>query len=545
MSVSPDARRPSSIREFYAHKVLLITGATGFVGKVLLEKLLRACPEVGKIYLFMRPKRGQSVRERLIQLTSSKLFDNLRGKYPGFEDKIDCVYGDLQEPELALNETDKALLCEEVQIVIHSAATVRFDEPLRLALQMNLEASVKMLDLSQNMKKLQAYIHVSTAYANCNLEEVDEVIYAPPIQPQKLLDALTWMDESMMDLVTPSLISNHPNTYTFTKQLAEHMVNEYARQRGIPVAIVRPSIITGSHMEPHPGWVDNFNGPTGLLAAMGKGLLRSMLGHRNNVADIIPVDTVANLILAVGWKLLSDAQEESTINADDEETSSSDVNRNGAVTVYNCTSGQVNKFTWGILERNVREYFIKYPMKDCVRVPHAKFTESPWYYQMKQMFDQQIPALLLDLWMYVSGRRAMFVRVNQRIHRNVQSLKYFTTREWIFHCDNMRRLWQAMSPQDRKEFNFDISKIDWNQYMTNYCQGIKQFALNEDPSELEVARAHVKKLQRISFLANCILAIIIWRILVNRVPLAHHLWTSMLNLAVRIHRCMPLLTRAS
>lgn len=520
--------------------MILVTGATGFVGKVLLEKLLRACPEVAKIYLFMRPKRGHSIRERLSQLTSSKLFDDLRSKYPSFEEKIDCVNGDLQEPDLALSDADKALLCEEVQLVIHSAATVRFDEPLRLALQMNLEASVKLLHLSQGMKNLLAYIHVSTAYANCNLEEVDEIVYAPPIQPQKLLDAMSWMDEAMMDAITPSLITSHPNTYTFTKQLAEHVVNEYARERGIPVAIVRPSIITGSYQEPHPGWVDNFNGPTGLIAAMGKGLLRSMLGHRNSGADIIPVDTVANLILAVGWKLMEDEKKESVRGENGIGT-----RKSGPVTVYNCTSGQVNRFTWGILERNVHDYFLKYPIRDCVRVPHAKFTESHWYYHLKHMFDQQLPALLLDLWMYVSGRRAMFVRVNQRINRNVQSLKYFTTREWVFHCDNMRRLWQAMSQQDRKEFNFDISKIDWNQYMANYCQGIKQFALNEDPSELEVARAHVKKLQRISFLANCVLAILVWRMLVNRIPMAHHLWASMLSLAVRIHRCMPLLTRAS
>lgn len=53
------------VAEFYAGKTIFITGATGFMGKVLIEKLLRCCPELNKIYLLMRPKRGQSTKERL------------------------------------------------------------------------------------------------------------------------------------------------------------------------------------------------------------------------------------------------------------------------------------------------------------------------------------------------------------------------------------------------------------------------------------------------------------------------------------------------
>ncbi len=83
-----------------------------------------------------------------------QLFDDLRAKHPCFEEKIDCVYGDLQEADLGLSDADKALLCDQVQLIIHSAATVRFDEPLRLALQMNVEASVKMLQLTKGMKNL-------------------------------------------------------------------------------------------------------------------------------------------------------------------------------------------------------------------------------------------------------------------------------------------------------------------------------------------------------------------------------------------------------
>ena len=60
-----------SVPEFYNGKTVFITGGTGFMGKVLLEKLLRACPGVSIIYLLIRPKKGQNAHERLQQLLCS------------------------------------------------------------------------------------------------------------------------------------------------------------------------------------------------------------------------------------------------------------------------------------------------------------------------------------------------------------------------------------------------------------------------------------------------------------------------------------------
>lgn len=60
-----------SIRKFYDGAEIFITGGSGFVGKVLIEKLLRSCPRVEKIYLLMRAKKGTSAEERIRDLTSS------------------------------------------------------------------------------------------------------------------------------------------------------------------------------------------------------------------------------------------------------------------------------------------------------------------------------------------------------------------------------------------------------------------------------------------------------------------------------------------
>ena len=76
------------------------------------------------------------------------------------------------------------------------------------------------------------------------------MIYPPPIQPAKLLDASEWMDDQVFDVLTQKIIQDRPNTYTFTKALAEYVVSQEAKD--LPLAIIRPSIVGSSWREPIP-----------------------------------------------------------------------------------------------------------------------------------------------------------------------------------------------------------------------------------------------------------------------------------------------------
>jgi len=58
----------SPIQNFFSGSCVLVTGATGFVGKALVEKLLRSCPDLRTIYLLIRPKRGLDVQTRQKEL---------------------------------------------------------------------------------------------------------------------------------------------------------------------------------------------------------------------------------------------------------------------------------------------------------------------------------------------------------------------------------------------------------------------------------------------------------------------------------------------
>ena len=61
------------MRDFYAQKDIFITGATGFMGKCLVEKLLRSVPEIGRLLVLVRPKKGKTARDRVDELLSSRV----------------------------------------------------------------------------------------------------------------------------------------------------------------------------------------------------------------------------------------------------------------------------------------------------------------------------------------------------------------------------------------------------------------------------------------------------------------------------------------
>ncbi|CAF1228565.1 unnamed protein product [Adineta ricciae] len=465
----------SEIADFYKNKSVFITGATGFIGKQLVEKLVRSCPDVEHIYLLIRPKRGHDVADRLRELLSSTLFDLVRSTNPNFEQKIIAVQGDILDPNFGLNASDESTLIENCHIVFHSAATVRFHEPLRLAIQMNVASVKKLLVLCHKMKKLQSVVHVSTAYANCNRNDIAEMVYPPPIQPSKLLDASEWMDDQVFDVLTTKLINDRPNTYTFTKALAEYVISQEGND--LPLAIIRPSIVGSSWREPMPGWIDNYNGPSGMIVATSKGMLRTMLGSLSSIADIVPVDVCVNMMIAVGWYTA--------------------IKNSKTIPVYHCCTGHLGSLTWSNITKIGLRHLDTICMENAITFPHLTLTPNRFRYHYQRFSQEVFPAFLLDCYMRLIGRKPIFLRLCDKIYKSVRTLNFFTMRSWTFPLDNSISLRNEMTDTDQKTFNFDVKDLDWTQYWYNYCLGAKQYLLREDLAHMSKCRQRNQRLKRI------------------------------------------------
>ena len=276
-------------------RTYLLTGATGSLGKVVLEELFRRREElrVEKVWVLIRPKGSHDADYRFQhEVARSPCFSLLP---EGWERHVVVVEGTLDQPGLGLSPEMHARLASEVTHVLHAAASVDFDMPLLDAARANVLTTVTLLDEARTWSRLQRLVYVSTAYVTPFPGEGIEIRpdLAPLPAPAEELYATIMAGE--MDQTELLRRSRHPNTYTLTKCLAEHLL--LARRGKVPVTILRPSIISASVQHPFPGWVDSTAAFSAFVILVGLGHLRAIVGSLETRVDLIPVDVVAEAVL--------------------------------------------------------------------------------------------------------------------------------------------------------------------------------------------------------------------------------------------------------
>lgn len=230
----------ASIREFYKDKTVFITGASGFMGKVLLEKLLWSCQDIKQILILIREKRGKSGTERVDEISKLPLFDRIRNQKPELLLKVKPVFGDILSVDLGLSSDDLQLVIDNTNIIFHMAATINFEAPLKTAIEMNVRGVQYVIIMAKRMLDLKVMVHTSTTFCCTDYDVLEEKIYDWNIEPKDLLNCSEWMSEDAMNAITKELISPHPNTYCYTKRIAELLVRD--EYENLPIVIARPSL---------------------------------------------------------------------------------------------------------------------------------------------------------------------------------------------------------------------------------------------------------------------------------------------------------------
>ncbi|CAH8363383.1 unnamed protein product [Eruca vesicaria subsp. sativa] len=130
----PEISDGIGIVHFLKGKSYFVTGATGFLGKVLIEKLLRASPEIGKIFILVKSKNQESANKRLYdEIISSDLFKVLKQmhgrSYEAFmKSKLVPIIGDIGEENLGMNSEAADKISEEIDVIINCAGRTTFDD---------------------------------------------------------------------------------------------------------------------------------------------------------------------------------------------------------------------------------------------------------------------------------------------------------------------------------------------------------------------------------------------------------------------------------
>ena len=195
---------------------------------------------MSKIYVLIKGKHGKTSLQRITEICSTPLFDNLRNLDKDFMNRLHLIEGNVGELNLGISVTDREILTNNTQIIIHLAANVRFDAPLHEICLVNLRGTREMLKLANDTINIMSFIYVSTAYTHCYQKHIEEKFYNCPIDPHKMIQ-LSENSVSHIPELTTRFVSPWPNTYSFSKAVAEELIRLQGTEK-FPTAIIRPSI---------------------------------------------------------------------------------------------------------------------------------------------------------------------------------------------------------------------------------------------------------------------------------------------------------------
>lgn len=472
--------RGSEVCTFYEGLNVFITGGTGFMGKVLVEKLLRTT-NVATIYMLVRKKKGKDMYERLDEIFEDVVFDRLKKEVNKFRHRVVPISGDCALPALGLSIQDRQTLIATVDVVFHVAATVRFDEKLKPAYDINVRGTTNVLDLCKEINNLKSLIHVSTAYSNCHLQNIDEVFYDYPMELQNLGLLLDKLDEEEAEEITPKLLDKWPNTYAFTKALAEEQVRK--KCNGLPVGVFRPAIVVSTYTEPMEGWIDNLYGPTGVVAGAGMGILRTLHADPKSIANIVPVDMCVSALICSAWDVASRTYDRIPEN----------------VPIYNYVSSVDNPITWDEYCMINIVYGNHYPFNNSVWTVNFRITPNGSVNLFYKIAYHFLPAILVDFALLCCAQKPTMLGVYKKIHKYSHVISYFSVRNWEFTNDNTNKLWSKLSPRDRELFPMNIKDLCWMRYFRKYLLGIRQYLMKDPITSVQKAK---KKQSRLKFLHN-------------------------------------------
>ncbi|XP_065204446.1 fatty acyl-CoA reductase wat-like isoform X1 [Planococcus citri] len=479
--IVPKEEIGTPVQEFFRDVTVFITGGTGFVGKILTEKLLRSCPHLKHIYLLVRNKKGQTSDERINAIFQDRLYKRLKHECPDSYKKLSVMKGDLGEPELGLSDENKKKFAEEVNVVFHGAATVRFDEILKLAVIINVIGTRQVLKLAKRAKNLKAMMYISTAYSFCPHSEIEEKFYDMPADYIDVINKVTKMNDSEVNFETPKILGEWPNTYSFTKALAECVVKNESQD--LPIGLFRPTIIISTYQEPVRGWIDNVYGPIGSFLAAITGILHVFEAtYDKNCLDMVPVDLVINGLICA-TKATAEKYEKLKSEKKDVD-----------IPVYIYSSGTQNPITYGEFEHRYSHFSLEWPTIKAVWYYSVIFTDNKYLFRILSFLMHTIPAYFLDFLSCLVGEKPVLTEIYEKMNHVLEITAYFRARHWVFKNNNIQELWQKLSNEDKQLFFFNMADFSWEYCLQAMGLGLRVYLVNDDIHTLPAARIKWRRL---------------------------------------------------
>jgi thioester reductase-like protein len=501
-----------SVREALNGKRIMLIGVTGFIGKVWLANTLMDLPEIGKLYLLIRRQKSSPAQKRFEKIIEgSPVFDALFEKYgdrlgPFLAEKIEVVEGDVSQPGLGLDSETAARLRKDLDLIINSSGLTDFNPDLRDALAVNVDSTHHLIEFIRESNHA-ALLHLSTCYvagqrdgrvgerlrvnytpagipdfdaekewhrlhelveqaeARAEGPEVAEELRKQALEKEHAAKGLSgqalenqirknrvrWLKNYLTEEATRRANElGWPNTYTFTKSLAESLISKHGA--GLPIAIVRPAIVETSVMKPFRGWNEGINTSASLSYLLGTAF-RQLPSNERKRLDIIPVDAVCAGMTLIGAALVERRH---------------DPLYQLATSVTNpCDMGRSIELTSLGHRKHYRaqeglEYWLRLRM-DAIPVSKERYQRMSAPAQ--KMIIKSIQRVMSPLPSAMTKPLAKTERNLERVEKLVGLFEPFILHnEHDFVADNVEKLSQALSPEEQKVFGYDTAGLDWFEY---------------------------------------------------------------------------------
>lgn len=321
------------------------------------------------------------------------------------------------------------------------------------------------------------------------------------MEPHQVLDLIKRVPKEKLDIMTPTLLGDFPNTYTYSKQIAEEVIREYGR--GLPICVFRPSIVMSTYKEPIAGWSNSIYGPTGVLIGAGTGVIRTIECNPNKVADLVPVDMTVNALIACAWTTARKTMELTKNNVKTVEEPK----------VFNYVSGPRQPITWREFLITNKKYGMSYPTMKCIWYYSFTMNQHRALHILYTILLHFLPALLVDAYLKISGRETRLVKLYKKIYKFTNTIKYFTKNQWSFVDKNIQSLWKDLSKADKYLFPFDMSGFDWEEHARTQLLGLRVYLVGDDVSTIPQAKIRWRRFYILHRTIQVVAAFIILRIL--------------------------------
>ncbi|MFI6542815.1 HAD-IB family hydrolase [Streptomyces prunicolor] len=493
----PPAEPPTDWELTSGH--ILLTGATGFLGQAILERIVFAYPTT-KVTVLIRGRGGVPAMNRLTGLARKPVFQALReqigheGVLTALTTRVQALEGDLS--------TGIPALPADITAVIHCASTVSFDPPVDQAFDVNVRGSLRLYEAVAALGTRPHVVHVSTAYVSA--------LRKGPVPEESLRHEVDWRSElahataaradaeqasrrpgalravldtaraehgragaaataraaerARAEKVTETLVETGrlrartlgwTDVYTLTKALGERVAEEHARSAGLRVSVVRPTIVQCALRHPYPGWFDSYKMMDPIILAYGRGQLPEFPVHPDGVIDLVPVDLVTDALLAV------------TANP----------SRPGEPSYFHVGTGARNPLTQAELHLHIRDFFDAHPLPDAegghVKVPLWRFPGAGKAERMLSTGERAVGLAEQTLRRLPSAvrRRSWVDRVHQETRR-VRTLRRlfdlysgYGEVEAVYTDDRLLALLRGLPPERAATDGFDVADLSWAHYL--------------------------------------------------------------------------------